>query len=344
MKGAQQTVAGRIFIQKNNMPRLLPAKACSDLFHPLQNIAVTHFSLFYFYVVFISHQKESQVAHDRSYNLVVFQFSLVLHMDADDRHDLVSINNVANFIYCQQSVRISVKSQADIRFFIYHPCLQFFHMGRTAVGINICSVRAVMNGNNLSAQLLQCFNRSIIRCALGTVNHYLQSPQIDIYRFDRMIDIFFSCIRTVFDLSHAGAGRKFHILHAVPDQRFDLIFQFIGQFITVPVKKFDTVKFHGIMGGGNHHPCIHLIFPRQVCDCGSGKHPCIYAVRPYRTCSCHQRICQHVTGYSRITAHHNRRFMLLFLCQNICSCLAQLHSQHRGQFFIRNTSYSVSTK
>ena len=281
MKGTEQSIPRRVFVQKDDMARLFPSQAGTYFPHSFQYIAVAYFGLLNFNFISFSHQEKAQITHNSRYNPVAFQLPLALHVIPYNGHNLVTVHNIAQFIHCKQPVGIPVKSQTYIRFLVYYPCLQFFHMRRAAIGIDIRSIRAVMNCHHFTAQFFQGFYRCIIRSTLRTVNHYFQTAQVHIYGLYRMVNIFFPCIRTVFYLSYAGTRREFHILHPVTDQSFNFIFQVIREFIAIPIKKLNPVELYRIMGSGNYHARVHLVLPRQISDSRRRKNPYINTIRPY---------------------------------------------------------------
>ena len=123
MQCTQQAVSCGILIQKDNMARLFSSQACTDFLHALQDIPVTHFCLFYFHPVLFPHQEKSQVTHNRSHDGVLFQHTMILHIAADNSHNLVAVYNLSVLINSQQSVGITVKRKAYISLLIYYSCL-----------------------------------------------------------------------------------------------------------------------------------------------------------------------------------------------------------------------------
>ena len=250
-------------------------------------------------------------------------------MVTDDRHNLVTINHVTKLIYCKKPIGISVKSQTNLCLFIYNTCHQLFHMGRATVSIDVRSIRHIMNRYYITAQFLQCLYGSVIRSSLRTVYHDLHSGQIHLYGLNGMIDIFFTCISTILDLSDIRTNRELDRTHIVPDNGFDLILQGLRKLISVSVKEFNSIKLHRIVGCGNNNTCIYLIFSGQIGYRRCGNHAYIHSVRANRTNTSHQCICQHISRNSRIASNHNRWSMLIFFRKNIGSCLTQLHSKQR---------------
>ena len=129
MQRRQQTITGRIFIQENNMTGLLTAKARADFPHTLQHITVTDLGFFDVDLFFLAKQKQTKVTHDSRHDRVLFQLAHVAHMCTYNRHDLITIHDVAQFIHCQQTVCIAVKRQTDVCLFVNNAGLQLFHMG-----------------------------------------------------------------------------------------------------------------------------------------------------------------------------------------------------------------------
>ena len=216
-------------------------------------------------------------------------------MVTDDRHNLVTINHVTKLIYCKKPIGISVKSQTNLCLFIYNTCHQLFHMGGTTVSVDICSIGHVMDCYHITAQFFQCFYGSVIRSSLCTIHHDLHSGQIHLYGLNGMIDVFFSCIGAIFNLSDIRSNWELDRTHIVPDNGFDLILQGIRKLISVSVKEFNSIKLHRIVGCGNHNTCIYLIFSGQIGYRRCGNHAYIDSVRANRTNTCHQCICQHIS-------------------------------------------------
>ncbi len=144
-------------------------------------------------------------------------------MVADDRHDHIPVNLISIFIDSEQPVGIAVKRQPHIRLLIHDARLQFLHVRRTAVRIDIRAVWIIVYGHNLCAKLLERLHRSIVRSALRTVHHNLHTAQIHRNRLHRMIDILLPRVCAVLDLPHTRPRRKLDIFHAVSNQRLDLI-------------------------------------------------------------------------------------------------------------------------
>ena len=102
----------------------------------------------------LCHQEKSQIAHNGYYNGILLQSTFFFHKVADDSHNLVAVHDFTIFVHRQQSVRITVKCQTHLGFFYEDTALQLFHMGGTAVGIDIGAVRIVMDSYHLCSQLL----------------------------------------------------------------------------------------------------------------------------------------------------------------------------------------------
>ena len=65
--------------------------------------------------------------------------------------------------------------------------------------------------------------------------------------------VFILQIKAVFDLSHPGSDRKYHVFHVVAYQRFNLILQCIGKLVALAVEELDSVKFHRIVRCRDHN-------------------------------------------------------------------------------------------
>ena len=326
------------------MTGLFAAEAGADLLHALQYIAVTYLGLLHMDGILLCHQEESQITHNGCHDGILLQSTLALHVVAYDCHDLVTIDDITVLIHSQQSVCVSIEGQTDIGLFIDHSGLQFFHMGGATVGIDIGTVRIVVDGHHAAAQFFQAFYGCIERGTLCTIHHDLQSGQIHIDRSHGMIDVLFSGIGTVLDLADSGTDGKFDTGHIVTDQCLDLIFHGIGKLIAVTVKEFNTIELYRIVGCGDHNAGIYFVFLGKISNRRSGNHTYVDTVGSYGAGSCHQRIRQHISGNSGITTHHDRGFVLIFLRKYIGTCLPQLHGKQRSQFLVGNSSYTICSK
>ncbi len=76
-------------------------------------------------------------------------------MASTDCHKLVAIHQVTFFIHRKHTVCIAIKCKGQrlLFFFINNPCLKFFHMGGTAVGIDIGSIGLRMDSNQICTQV-----------------------------------------------------------------------------------------------------------------------------------------------------------------------------------------------
>ena len=140
-------------------------------------------------------------------------------------------------------------------------------MGGSAACIDIRTVRIVVDRHHIRTKQLQCLYRSIVRCSFRAVCHNLHTMQIYRDRLRCMFHIVLSGIRPVCNTADLCSGRKSKILHIIFNDRFDLILHSIRQLIPVRIKKFNAVKFHRIMGCGNHNPRVHMIFSGQISNC-----------------------------------------------------------------------------
>ena len=184
-------------------------------------------------------------------------------------------------------------------------------MGGAAVGIDIGSVGMVVNGYHFRSRHGQSFHGSIKGGSLRRIHHDLHAREIHLHAADRVVDVLLSCLGAEFHLVHARSDGEFDVRHIAADLCLDLILQRIGKLESVPVKELDAVEFHRVVGGGDHNSRIHHILSGQVRHCRSGDHAHIDAVGSHAAGTRHQGVCQHITGNSGITSHHDGGLMIL---------------------------------
>ena len=130
---------------------------------------------------------------------------------------------------------------------------------------------------------------------------------------------FVNCKEDVLELNlpHIGTDRKFNAIHLAFNDRFNFIFQRIRELIALSVKELDPVEFHRIVGSGNNHSGVYLVFPGEISHRRGRYHAYINRIGSHGANPGHQCIGQHISRNSGIAPYHNRWPVLILFCKNI---------------------------
>ena len=98
---------------------------------------------------------KTEIAHDRGYNRIARQLTLALQILGADVHDLVTVHFIAVLIHSQAPVGITVKSETNVQFILFHIFLQGLNMCTAAVPVNVQAVRFIVYNIGFCAQRVE---------------------------------------------------------------------------------------------------------------------------------------------------------------------------------------------
>ena len=87
----------------------------------------------------------------------------------DHINQFVAVNNDAVFINHQDTIPVAIKSHAKIGLFGQHRCLQWAHVGRAALMINVKTVGFDTHGNRAGSQFFKYLWCGVIGGAMSTI-------------------------------------------------------------------------------------------------------------------------------------------------------------------------------
>ncbi len=136
------------------MTRLFAADLIALVKHFLKHVSVADLCAGDVYPQLFSGYKQAEIAHDRCYESILVEPSLLFHVGSADCHYLVAVDKTAVFINGQHSVRVAVKSYADIGADRGHVGFKTLHMGRAAAVVDVHAVRGVVYRFDICTQLV----------------------------------------------------------------------------------------------------------------------------------------------------------------------------------------------
>ena len=85
---------------QHDVAGLFAAEAEPALVESFDDIAIAHLGLDHLDALFLHRQTQTQVRHHGSNQSVVAQVGITFHADGQNRHDLITVNDVAFGIDC----------------------------------------------------------------------------------------------------------------------------------------------------------------------------------------------------------------------------------------------------
>ena len=286
------------------MPRLLAADVETAGLHRFQHITIAHPGAVQRQAMAGQQPLKPQVGHHRRHQPATAQTAGFGGAQRDQRHDLVTIDDLALFIDNDQPVGIAIERNADIGAAFQHLHLQRLGVRRTDIVVDVEAVGRHPDRNNLGAQLPQRFGRHLVRRAVGAIDDDLQAiePQMIGKRCLGEMDI---PPLGIIDPLGPADGPWLGQHHIGLDHGFDLGFIGIGQFVAIRAEQLDAIVMIGVMAGRNHHAQIGTHRPGEHSHRRGRHRPQLDDIHPHRGEPRGQRRFHHITRKPRVLADNN---------------------------------------
>ena len=116
---------------------------------------------------------KAAIGHHRTNNRVVGKRSAFLHGKGKTAQNLITINDLAGLISHDQPIGITIKTNPRIGTMRHHSCCHRLRMNRTAIFINIETVRRYRQWHNFGTKFIKRIRRGAIGSAIRTINNQL---------------------------------------------------------------------------------------------------------------------------------------------------------------------------
>ena len=290
------------------MSRLFSADYTSALQHGFQHIAIPHVGNVHVRAHFLNVFMKSEIAHDCRRDFVFRQFSVVLQHPGTNADGFVSVNHLAVFVHHNQTVRISVISESDIRMLLPDLLLQFLRVGGANMIVDVDAVRRAADGNHPCAQIPVNPGSDLVGRTVGAVHDDSHAVKTHVNCGEKVAPVDLHGVLLTF---HAGAQRfSRHMgvgIDSANDQIFDFLFNRIVQLEAFTVEEFDSVIFKRIMRCGNHDAGLCLVVTNQISYRRRGNHAHLDHIASDGEDSRRQSILQHIAGNTRIFSDDDHR-------------------------------------
>ena len=156
------------------------------------------------------------------------------------------------------AVSITIICKSDIQAIINHIFLQNFNMRRTAVCIDICAVRLIMDYISLC---LKCIKYTLCNCrrtSVCTVKTYFHTLEITARNRDQMSDVTVSSGCKVDSTSDVLFCCKRQILDQTVEICLDSCLNFCLNLLSVAVEKLNSIVIKWIVACRDHNSTIKI--------------------------------------------------------------------------------------
>ena len=143
----------------------------------LHDITVADFGTQEINSLILKPKLKTQIAHQRT-NHSTLQAALRAGMTGNNEQQLIAINQLTGVVDHHDAVTITIKGNAQIRFFSQHALTQRFGLGRADTVINVKTIRLRTHGNNRSAQLAEHGGSNLVGGSMSAIQHNFQPAQV----------------------------------------------------------------------------------------------------------------------------------------------------------------------
>ena len=315
----------------DDVPRLLTTQAVITSIQVREHIAVADLRRSDLNTLLFHRKLEAKVRHHRCDEGRLLQLAALFHRDREDRHDLVTVDNIALGINGQAAVCIAVVREPQVSVMFQHSALQNIDMRRSAIFIDVERVGFVKNRDDIGAGGLIRHGRSRRRSTIRAIHHNPNAIQGRRHSPGEMEQIALQGVGGFLDNTTNSRTRRAS-LGQLQHGGFDLRLDRVVKFEATSREELDPVIRHGVVACGNNNAHVSAIIVGQ--ECHSGGRNDAHA-EDVDTLACHprrQRGRQHLPRHTRVTPHNSDRptATLPVGGQHLCRSGPQLHCQRRS--------------
>ena len=182
---------------------------------------------------------ETEVAHHRADHRTL-ELALVLAGRRQDEQQLVAVDEVALLVGHQDPIAIAVQRNADVGPDRRYGQFEQFRVCRTAIVVDIATVRRATDGNDLGAQVGQRPRTDLVAGAIGAVEDDLQAFEVDPVRQAGRAEVLVADAGRI-DAFRLAERLRLQRDRRIAEARLDLSLDIVGQFRAVAVEELDAV-------------------------------------------------------------------------------------------------------
>ena len=232
------------------------------------------------------------------------QQPLVSPARGDQRHDLVTVDDLALFVDDMDAVGVAIERDTEVSTIVEDRLLASGGVGRAAFLVNVLAIRRDAEADHVGPQFPHHLGRGGIGGAVGAVDDDLQPAECPATRKCRLAELDVAAPPVVQPFGPADmTGRR--QLRRFLHQRFDLRLDLVGQLEAVRAEQFDAVILERIVRCRNHHADIGTNRAGQHAN-RRGRHwPELDHIHANAGETGGQRGLKHIAGSAGVLADHH---------------------------------------
>ena len=274
------------------------------------------------------------------------QVDMILPNGYTGGSNFVKANTTAVFPAPGSGFTFTVEGQPEVGALLDHLGLQDLGMGRSAGGVDVDAVGAVVDGDDVGTLGAKSCRAGHGRGAVGTVQDDPEPLEgvLLTQGTHQMVDVGVHRARGGMDTSHLGTDRT---LPRLTHPLLDGVLKIVDELDPATLEELDAIVGHGVVRGREHDAEIRSQLTHQISGRWSGDDSHPHHIDPGRCQASTHRSFEELTRGSWIAGHQRGR-----LAVSECSCFAQdvgrcnreVEGQFSGEVLVGHTAYSISSK
>src|SRR4030042_5146195 len=172
LKGGEDSVTGRVVIEKDSVARLFPSQVILTSNHLLNDITIAYLRSDHLSTGLFKGFIQADIAHHRCDHGTFLKTILRQKMEAADSKDFITVHEATPAIDKDDSIRIPIQGNSNIGSFFEDESAQVFGIKGAAFEVDILSVGVNADGNDIRPQFFEDRGRNPVGCSLGTINDH----------------------------------------------------------------------------------------------------------------------------------------------------------------------------
>src|SRR5699024_4732296 len=195
--------------------------------------------------------------------------------------------------------------------FLSDVCLESFDMGGTACGINVCSIRIVIDHIGLCTKSIEDTLRNSKGTSVCTVQSDLHIFKGSCRYGNQVSDVTVTSCRIINGSPDIIPCSKRKLRNLSVNVGFDLVLHLCLHLVSFSVDNLDSVIIKWIVACGDHDTTVKIFSTCHVRNTWRRRYMKQVAVRSGSCQSCGKRVLKHVTASSRIFSDHDAGLVFL---------------------------------
>ena len=292
-------------LHEDDVAGLFPSDIIAVFHHIFADILVAHLRLYRFHTVPLAGLLQPQIGHNSRNNRVVGKLSALIPVFSADKHDFVAVYQLSVLVYGKTAVCISVVGETAVQMLFFYIFLQGLNVRRTALPVDVGSVRLIVNHKCLCAESVKHALGHRGGTAVGAVQTYTHVLEGTGGDGNQMTDIAVPPRRKINGAADIFPEGKRYLRNPLVDIGFDLSLHSRVHFSSGSGNYFYSVIVERIVAGGYHDPAVKLLGADNIGNAWRRRYVEQIRVRSGGRKPRRQRIFKHIAGPAGVLPDYN---------------------------------------